>query len=86
MCLQARALGRRRGTCTSWRAKFRVSGCNADESAGQGFGQAAEDAHELAGQLAARGFTAEALRAYEGARVGRMKRIAETELVTLFPP
>jgi salicylate hydroxylase len=46
---------------------------------GQGFGQAAEDAHELAGQLAARGFTAEALRAYEAARVQRMKRVANTE-------
>ena len=50
---------------------------------GQGFGQAAEDAHELAAQLAARGFTAEALRAYEAARGNRMKRIADTELMRL---
>jgi 2-polyprenyl-6-methoxyphenol hydroxylase-like FAD-dependent oxidoreductase len=55
------------------------------EYAGQGFGQAAEDAHELAGQLAARGCTAEALRGYEAARVHRMKRVADTEWVSRSP-
>ena len=50
--------------------------------AGQGFGQAAEDAHELALQLAAHGLTPAALRAYEAARVHRIKRVADTEWVS----
>jgi hypothetical protein len=54
--------------------------------AGQGFGQAAEDAHELALQVRAHGFTPEALRAYEAARVQRMQRVADTEWVSCFLP
>jgi 2-polyprenyl-6-methoxyphenol hydroxylase-like FAD-dependent oxidoreductase len=50
--------------------------------AGQGFGQASEDAHELAWQLATHGLNPEALRAFEAARVNRMKRVADTEWVS----
>ena len=46
---QARALGRRRRMRTSWRVKFQGFTMHSDAPAGQGFGQAAEDAHELAG-------------------------------------
>lgn len=49
---------------------------------GQGFGQAAEDAHELASQLRLHGLTEKALRAFEDARIERCKRVADSEWVS----
>ena len=50
-------------------------------SAGQGFGQAAEDAHALAVALREHGLAPEALRAYEDGRWQRAAKIGDTEQV-----
>ncbi len=59
----------------------------ARSSAGQGFGQAAEDAHSLATALQDHGLVPVALRAFESMRWERVSRIGKIEQVYLgFPP
>ena len=50
---------------------------------GQGFAQAAEDAHALAASVRDGGVAAEALRAFEDAHWQRAARIGNTEAVRL---
>lgn len=63
--------------CTA--AEF--SSKRAGRCAGQGFAQAAEDAHRLATALQEHGVTPEALRAYEHTRRERVIRIQAAERV-----
>ena len=53
--------------------------------AGQGFGQAAEDAHALATAVREHGPVPEALRAFESMRWERVSRIGEIEQVCWYP-